>query len=69
MTETAWHADVILPAAAHAEKWGTYTNTNRQVQMARPVVDPPGQARADWRICDKAARWMWWPHTRAAAFA
>ncbi len=36
LTETAWHADVILPASAHAEKWGTFTNTNRQVQIGRP---------------------------------
>ena len=55
MTETAWHADVILPAAAHAEKAGTYTNTNRQVQMARPVIDPPGEARADWAIVTQMA--------------
>jgi len=55
MTETAWHADVILPAAAHAEKAGTYTNTNRQVQMARPVIDPPGEARADWAIVTEMA--------------
>ncbi|WP_455374292.1 molybdopterin-dependent oxidoreductase, partial [Limibacillus halophilus] len=40
LTETAWHADVILPASAHAEKWGTFTNTNRQVQLARPAVPP-----------------------------
>ena len=33
LTETAWHADVVLPASAHAEKWGTFTNTNRQVQI------------------------------------
>ena len=39
MTETAWFADVILPASAHAEKLGTYTNTNRQVQIGRNVVD------------------------------
>lgn len=50
LTETAAYADVILPASAHAEKWGTYTNTNRQVQMGRPVIDPPGEARADWAI-------------------
>jgi formate dehydrogenase major subunit len=56
MTETAWHADVILPAAAHAEKTGTYTNTNRQVQMARPVIDPPGEARADWTIVTNMAK-------------
>lgn len=50
LTETAWHADVILPASAHAEKCGTYSNTNRQVQMGRPVLDPPGDAKADWLI-------------------
>ena len=36
LTETAWHADVVLPASAHAEKWGTFTNTNRQVQLGAP---------------------------------
>ncbi|MCB1416991.1 MAG: molybdopterin-dependent oxidoreductase, partial [Nitratireductor sp.] len=50
LTETAWHADVVLPASAHAEKTGTYSNTNRQVQMGRPVLDPPGQARQDWEV-------------------
>ena len=46
MTETAWHADVILPASAHAEKLGTYTNTNRQVQIGRPALDLPGEVNA-----------------------
>ncbi len=50
LTETAWHADVVLPASAHAEKWGTFSNTNRQVQLARPVVSPPGEARLDWEL-------------------
>ena len=50
ITETANYADVILPAAAFAEKAGTVTNTNRQVQMGRPAVSPPGEARADWWI-------------------
>lgn len=49
-TETAWFADVILPATAHAEKEGTFTNTNRQVQLGRPAVPPPGEARQDWKI-------------------
>ena len=47
LTETAWHADVVLPASAHAEKLGTFTNTNRQVQIGRPCVPLPGQARQD----------------------
>jgi formate dehydrogenase major subunit len=50
ITETAYYADVILPASAFAEKDGTVTNTNRQVQMGRRVVPPPGQAREDWAI-------------------
>ncbi|MEO1748587.1 MAG: molybdopterin-dependent oxidoreductase, partial [Pseudomonadota bacterium] len=50
LTETAWHADVILPASAHAEKLGTFTNTNRQVQIGRPAVPLPGEARQDWEL-------------------
>ncbi|KPL54558.1 formate dehydrogenase [Prosthecomicrobium hirschii] len=50
LTETALYADVILPASAHAEKLGTYTNTNRQVQMGRPALNLPGEARQDWEI-------------------
>jgi formate dehydrogenase major subunit len=56
LTETAWHADVILPASAHAEKWGTFTNTNRQVQIARPVLSPPGLARQDWELIQEIAQ-------------
>jgi formate dehydrogenase major subunit len=50
LTETANYADVILPASAFYEKSGTVTNTNRQVQMGRPAVPPPGEAREDWAI-------------------
>ena len=50
LTETANYADVILPASAFAEKSGTVTNTNRQVQMGRPAVTPPGGAKEDWWI-------------------
>ena len=55
MTETAWFADVILPASAHAEKTGTFTNTNRQVQMGRKAVECPGDAREDWKIINDLA--------------
>ncbi len=50
LTETANYADVILPASALYEKSGTVSNTNRQVQMVRPAVAPPGEAKEDWWI-------------------
>ncbi|MET0511351.1 MAG: formate dehydrogenase subunit alpha [Thermoleophilaceae bacterium] len=57
LTETAEFADVILPASSYMEKDGTYTNTDRRVQIGRKVLDPPGEAREDWRIiCDVATR-------------
>jgi formate dehydrogenase major subunit len=55
ITETANYADVILPAAAFYEKSGTVTNTNRQVQMGRAAVTPPGEAREDWLITTQLA--------------
>jgi len=58
MTETAWHADVVLPATAHAEKTGTFTNTNREVQIARAAVPPPGEARQDWELIQEIAQRM-----------
>ena len=48
--ETAQRADVVLPAAGFAEKLGTFTNTERRVQLIRPAIDPPGLARPDWAI-------------------
>ncbi|MEO0929290.1 MAG: formate dehydrogenase subunit alpha, partial [Pseudomonadota bacterium] len=56
ITETANYADVILPASAFAEKSGTVTNTNRQVQMGRPAVPPPGDAKEDWWITVELAK-------------
>ena len=56
LTETAWQADVVLPASAHPEKTGTFTNTNRQVQLGREVVPLPGDARQDWWITQEIAR-------------
>jgi formate dehydrogenase alpha subunit len=55
--ETAQLADVVLPAAAFAEKEGTFTNSERRVQRVRKAIDPPGAARPDWEIvCDLAQR-------------
>ena len=56
ITETANYADVILPASAFAEKTGTVTNTNRQVQMGRIAVSPPGDAKEDWWITTELAK-------------
>ena len=56
LTETAFHADVVLPASAWPEKDGTVTNTNRQVQMGRTALELPGDARQDWWIIQEIAR-------------
>ncbi|PSP57933.1 formate dehydrogenase subunit alpha [Halobacteriales archaeon QH_7_66_36] len=56
MTETAEHADVVLPAATSPEKHGTFTNTERRVQRVRPTAEPPGLARQDWEITQALAR-------------
>ena len=58
VTETAFHADVILPASAFAEKSGSFTNTDRRVQLAREVIKPPGDARQDLWIIQEIARRM-----------
>ena len=65
LTETANYADVILPSSAWAEKTGTVTNTNRQVQMGRPAVPPPGEAKEDWWITVELAKRIGldWPYT------
>ncbi len=57
LTETAYLADVILPASAFPEKTGTFTNTDRIVQLGRQAIDPPGDARQDlWIIVEMANR-------------
>src|ERR1700735_4422176 len=61
VTETAFHADVILPASAFAEKSGTFTNTDRRVQLAREVIRPPGDARQDLWIIQEIAKRMGLP--------
>lgn len=68
VTETAFHADVILPASAFAEKVGTFTNTDRRVQISRQVIKPPGDARQDLWIIQEIANRMGcgWGYTGAA---
>lgn len=54
-TETAVVADVILPAAAFAEKDGTFTSTERRVQKLNKAIEPPGEAKPDWQIISSVA--------------
>jgi formate dehydrogenase major subunit len=61
LTETAEFADVILPGTAFPEKDGTYTNTDRYVQLARKAINPPGQARTDWQVIAELTRRMGYP--------
>jgi formate dehydrogenase major subunit len=56
LTETAFHADVVLPASAFAEKEGSFTNTDRRVQIGRQIIEPPGDARQDWWIIQEVAK-------------
>jgi formate dehydrogenase major subunit len=56
LTETAFHADVVLPASAFPEKTGTFTNTDRRVQLGRQALEPPGTARQDLWIIQELAR-------------
>ena len=58
MTETAWLADVVLPATAWPEKHGTVSNTDRMVQLGKAAIDPPGQAKPDLWIIQQIAQRM-----------
>lgn len=56
LTETACLADVVLPASAFPEKTGTFTNTDRLVQLGRQAITPPGDAKQDLWIIQELAR-------------
>ena len=58
VTETALFADIILPASAFPEKTGSFTNTDRRVQLGRQAVNPPGEAKQDLWIIQKIAQGM-----------
>lgn len=55
LTETARHADLVLPAAGYLEQEGTFTNAERRIQHVRPAVAPPGSALPDWEVVRDAA--------------
>jgi len=58
MNETGTMADVVLPGVSFAEKLGTFTNTERRVQLVRPALDPPANAHQDWQIIRDLGRRM-----------
>jgi formate dehydrogenase major subunit len=61
LTETAEFADVVLPASSFLEKTGTYTNTDRRVQVGRPALPLPGAARLDWQVLADLATRLGYP--------
>ena len=65
LTETAMYADIILPASAFPEKTGTFTNTDRRVQLGNQAVKPPGKAKQDLWIIQEIARGLglYWNYT------
>jgi predicted molibdopterin-dependent oxidoreductase YjgC len=69
LTETAKLAHVVLPASSYAERDGTYTNTERRVQLTEPVVRPPGQARRDWEIIRDLSTALGYPMSYASTAA
>ncbi|HSW56815.1 MAG TPA: formate dehydrogenase subunit alpha [Dehalococcoidales bacterium] len=60
-SETVKLADVVLPGVSFAEKDGTFTNTERRVQLVRKAIEPPGEARQDWMIISDIATRMGYP--------
>lgn len=58
LTETTEFADVVLPAFVFAEKDGTFTNTERRIQLLRKAVEAPGISKNDWEIIGLIAKEM-----------
>jgi len=59
-------ADIVLPGAAWAEKDGTFACSERRVQLVRKAVEPPGEARADWKILCELSAALGYPMTYAS---
>ena len=58
VNETARYADVVLPVCSFVEKTGTFTNTDRTVQMVKQVMEPKGDSRPDWKVLQDLANRM-----------
>jgi formate dehydrogenase major subunit len=61
LTETARLADVVLPATSYAEREGTFTNTERRVQLSRKVIDPLPGTKTDWQIICEISNRLGYP--------
>jgi len=57
-SETARFAHLVLPSAGVFEQKGTFTNAERRIQLVRPAVPAPGEARADWEVMRDVANAM-----------
>jgi predicted molibdopterin-dependent oxidoreductase YjgC len=55
-SEISRYADVLLPSVSFAENSGTYTNTDRRIQLVRQAIQPQGEARPDWKIISELVR-------------
>jgi predicted molibdopterin-dependent oxidoreductase YjgC len=55
-SETSRHADLLLPGVTFAEKTGTFTNTERRIQMVHQAIAPQGNSRPDWQVIMELAR-------------
>lgn len=62
LNETARHADLVLPGSLHEEDEGTVTQIEGRVIKINKAVDPPGEARQDWRIIQDLAAALGRPH-------
>lgn len=67
MSESAKLADVILPGTSFAEKSGTFTNTERRVQMVNQAIQPIGNTKLDWQIICEVATRMGYPFLYASS--
>jgi assimilatory nitrate reductase catalytic subunit len=62
LNDTARYADIVLPGSLHEEDEGTVTQIEGRVIKINQAVDPPGDARQDWRIIQDLAQALGRPH-------
>jgi len=63
LTETAEFADIVLPASTYAEKDGTFTNTERRVQLVRKAIEPVGNSKPDGLIIQELMQLLGYPQS------